>query len=75
MSYTYDDSDLEKIKSANLQLLVRGGRGILRGKILTCCPNGIISFHHADNDVNRGGPADFGKSIKNNQELDLSFND
>ena len=48
LSCTYDDSDLEKIKSANLQLLVRGGRGILRGKILTCCPNGIISFHHAD---------------------------
>ena len=64
MSYTYDDSDLEKIKSANLQLLVRGGRGILRGKILTCCPNGIISFHHADNDVNRGGPAGFWEVYK-----------
>ena len=59
LSYTYNDSDLKKIKSANLQLLVRGGRGILRGKILTCCPDGIISFHHADNDVNRGGPAGF----------------
>ena len=64
LSYTYDDSDLEKIKRANLQLLVRGGRGILRGKILTCCPNGIISFHHADNDVNRGGPAGFWEVYK-----------
>jgi len=64
LSYTYDDSDLKKIKSANLKLIVRGGRGILRGKILTSCPDGIISFHHADNDVNRGGPAGFWEVYK-----------
>ena len=44
---------------ANLNLIVRGGSGILKGDILTVCPNGIISFHHADNDINRGGPAGF----------------
>ncbi len=64
LSYTYDDADLEKIKEANLQLMIRGGRGILKGKILTCCPDGIISFHHADNDVNRGGPAGFWEVYK-----------
>lgn len=59
LSYSYNDSDIKKIKSANLKLLVRGGRSILRGKILTCCSAGIISFHHGDNDVYRGGPAGF----------------
>lgn len=57
--YRYSESDLSKIKSLNLNLLVRGGSGILRGDILSVCENGIISFHHADNDVNRGGPPGF----------------
>ena len=64
LSYSYDDSDIEKIKIANIKLLVRGGRGILKGKILTCCSGGIISFHHGDNDVNRGGPAGFWEVYK-----------
>lgn len=64
ISLTYDDEDLKKIKEANINLLVRGGKGILRGEILSCCPNGIISFHHADNDVNRGGPAGFWEVYK-----------
>lgn len=57
--YSYDKTQLEKIKSQGLNLLVRGGSGILRGEIITACPNGIISFHHADNDINRGGPPGF----------------
>ncbi|MEL0238322.1 MAG: hypothetical protein VW946_02510, partial [Gammaproteobacteria bacterium] len=64
LSYTYNDLDIEKIKNANLQLIVRGGRKIIKGKILTCCPDGIISFHHADNDENRGGPAGFWEVYK-----------
>ncbi len=57
--YRYNEIDLEKIKSLNLNLLVRGGSGILKGKILNICKNGIISFHHGDNDVIRGVPAGF----------------
>jgi hypothetical protein len=57
--FRYNQSDLEKIRKANLNLIVRAGTGILRGEILTTCPNGIISFHHADNNINRGGPAGF----------------
>ena len=57
--YRYTDYDIKKIEEAGLDLLVRAGSGILRGEILTICPNGIISFHHADNDVNRGGPPGF----------------
>ena len=62
--YKYSDIDLEKIKNEDLNLLVRNGSGILKGKILTICPNGIISFHHADNDVIRGGPAAFWEVYK-----------
>ena len=57
--YRYIQSDLEKIKKANLNLLIRANSGILRGEILDICPNGIISIHHADNNINRGGPAGF----------------
>ena len=57
--YRYNENDLAKIKSLNLNLLIRGGSGILRGKILNICENGVISFHHGDNDINRGGPPGF----------------
>src|SRR5262249_26521280 len=33
--------------------------GILRGGILQCARFGVLSFHHGDNCVNRGGPPGF----------------
>ena len=57
--YRYPIEDIENIKKLNLDLLIRAGSGILRGDILNACPNGIISFHHGDNKVNRGGPPGF----------------
>ena len=57
--YRYSANDLQEIKNQNLDLLIRGGSGILKGEILNICPEGIISFHHGDNDVNRGGPPAF----------------
>jgi len=54
--YRYGEEDIKRIKDLDLDLLIRGGSGILRGEILDICPNGVISFHHADNDINRGGP-------------------
>ena len=32
--YTYTEIDLQKIRSLNLNLLIRGGSGILKGEIL-----------------------------------------
>jgi len=64
--YRYKNSDIELIKKENLDLLIRGGSGILKGEILTSCPNGIISFHHADNNTNRGGPPGFWEVYKKN---------
>ena len=57
--YRYKNSDLNKIKDLNLDLMIRGGGGILKGEILNACRLGIISFHHGDNNLNRGGPAGF----------------
>jgi len=57
--YRYNQEDIKRIKDLDLDLLIRGGNGILKGDILDVCPNGVISFHHADNDINRGGPPGF----------------
>jgi len=64
--YRYEKYDIEKIKSEKLDLLIRAGNGILQGEILTVCPNGIISFHHADNDTNRGSPPGFWEVYERN---------
>ena len=62
--YRYKKEDIKRIKELDLDLLIRGGSGILRGEILDVCPKGVISFHHADNDINRGGPPGFWEVYK-----------
>ncbi len=57
--YRYEEDQLEKVRSCNLDLLVRCCSGILKGEILSVCKLGIISFHHGDNEKYRGGPAAF----------------
>ncbi len=57
--YRYGEEDLEKIRGERFDLLIRGGLGILRGGILESARLGILSFHHGENRVNRGGPAGF----------------
>jgi hypothetical protein len=50
---------IEKIRAANLDVLIRFGFNILRGEILTAAKFGVWSYHHGDNDEYRGGPAYF----------------
>ena len=57
--YRYESSDIEKIKEMDIDVLIRGGSGILKGEILNVCTFGVLSFHHAENDINRGGPPGF----------------
>ncbi|HLE63087.1 MAG TPA: hypothetical protein VI750_08115 [Pyrinomonadaceae bacterium] len=57
--YRYDACDIENIKSICFDILIRCGTGILRGEILAASKLGIISFHHGDTKINRGGPAGF----------------
>jgi hypothetical protein len=57
--YRYKDSDISKIRREGFDVLIRCGSGILRGEILNVCRFGILSFHHADNRINRGVPPCF----------------
>jgi hypothetical protein len=57
--YRYSEQDIARIRELNLDVLIRYGSGILRGGILHATPFGILSFHHADNAINRGGPPGF----------------
>jgi hypothetical protein len=55
----YNEKDILKIKKLKLDIIIRGGSGILKGEILKSCKYGIISFHHGDNKIYRGGPPGF----------------
>ncbi len=55
----FPDEAIDQIRAANLDVIVRIGFRILRGEILHVPRNGVWSFHHGDNRVNRGGPAGF----------------
>jgi hypothetical protein len=57
--HRFSEADLETIRQEKFDLLIRCGSGILKGPILTSARLGILSFHHGDNRVNRGGPAGF----------------
>lgn len=54
-----EDSDVKQIQKQQPDVLIRLGFRILTGDILTVASHGIWSYHHADNRVNRGGPAGF----------------
>lgn len=57
--FRYGEDDIAQIRKLDFDVLIRCGSGILRGEILRSAKFGIISFHHADNRINRGGPAGF----------------
>ena len=57
--YRFSEGDVAKVKALELDLLIRCGQGILRGEILATSRLGVLSFHHGDNRINRGGPAGF----------------
>ena len=53
------DEDVARIEDARLDVLLRFGFRILKGPILQAAKFGVWSYHHGDNQVNRGGPAGF----------------
>jgi len=55
----FSKSDVDKISSLGLDLLIWCGSGVLRGDVLTSCKLGVLSMHHHDIRVNRGGLAGF----------------
>jgi len=55
----FSDEDTERIRTHHVDVLVRLGFRILRGKLLQAARYGVWSYHHGDNALNRGGPAGF----------------
>ena len=64
INLNFPDEEINILENQNLDCLIRCGSGILKGKILNVAKFGILSFHHADNRVNRGGPAGFWEVFK-----------
>jgi hypothetical protein len=58
-SDSFSDEDIEQILAHKLDVTLRFGFRILRGKALKIAKYGVWSHHHGDNLVNRGGPAGF----------------
>ena len=55
----FTDADIERIGDYQLDVALRLGFRILRGKALDIARYGVWSFHNGDNRVNRGGPPGF----------------
>jgi hypothetical protein len=56
--------DIQKIKEAGLDILIKMGFRTLRGDILTSSKYGIWSHHHGDNRQNQGGPSGFWEVVE-----------
>jgi hypothetical protein len=61
----FPDEALAAISELQPDVMLRFGFGILRGEILKIPKYGIWSYHHGDNNVNRGGPPGFWEVMKN----------
>lgn len=59
ISTYFSDADVEKIRSYNLDFILRFGFDIIRGDVLTSAKYGVWSYHHDDERVVRGGPPGF----------------
>jgi len=57
--FYYNKKDVEKLKSLNLDVVIRMCSGIIKGDILNIAKFGIISYHHGDNNLYRGMPPGF----------------
>ena len=55
----FSPEKIKSIKKYNLDILIRFGFKILRGEILKSSKYGVWSYHHGDNNENRGGPAGY----------------
>lgn len=57
--YRYAADSIAQLQEMRFDVLVRCGKGILKGDILNVAKFGVLSFHHGDNRVNRGLPSGF----------------
>ena len=62
-------ADVELMRQYDIDVFIRGGFRILKGDVLKSAKFGVWSFHHGDNNVNRGGPAGVWESIEGWREM------
>ncbi|MEX2123310.1 MAG: hypothetical protein WD795_05425 [Woeseia sp.] len=60
----FTDEDITKIQRFDVDVLVRLGFRVLRGRILAASRHGVWSYHHGDNRINRGGPPGFWETME-----------
>jgi hypothetical protein len=60
----FTETDLDAIRGARLDVLVRIGFRILKGGILRAAKHGVWSYHHGDHTRFRGGPPCFWEVIE-----------
>ncbi len=60
--------DVQRIREAKLDVLLRFGFRIVKGDVLEAAPYGMWSLHHDDNRSYRGGPALFWEIYEGNPE-------
>ncbi len=60
------EEDVKKILEHRLDVALRFGFRILKGRVLEIARYGVWSYHHGDGLVNRGGPAGFWEVLEGN---------
>lgn len=66
--HRFPQEAVERIRSKQLDVLIRFGFNILRGDVLRAAKHGVWSYHHGDNDRYHGGPACFWEICERNAE-------
>lgn len=69
----FDAEETGKLAPYDLDVLLRHEFRIIRGDILTVAKHGLWSFHHADNDINRGGPVGFWEIVEGQSETGVTL--
>lgn len=61
----FDENDITRIREHNIDVFLRMGFRILKGKVLESAKYGIWSYQHSDSRVARGRPAGYWEVFKN----------
>lgn len=69
----FSAKDLTLIKTHKPDVILRFAYNIIKGEILTLAKHGVWSFHHADEQVIKGGPAGFWELSKKNGRYRCNF--
>ena len=69
----FSKKDSEFLKKYKLDVILRHEFNIIRGPVLESSKYGIWSFHHADNSLNRGGPAGFWEILLKQKSIGVTL--